>query len=165
MSKVVERTKEVLQDGGKGRDDYSVLVSVRFSLRVLRYSTVSFLAHGTLTLTLTLTLSFPPSLPPSDRYAESCQRRSPRMSTEVLPVRGCLTPTHCPVSCVVCRVLALLFSSLQVKWLSFLGGVLIELSGRQASIPRASGIAKEICPLLVEGLDHPFKACREEIAR
>lgn len=25
---VVERTKVVLQDGGKGRDDYSVLVSV-----------------------------------------------------------------------------------------------------------------------------------------
>lgn len=28
MSMVVERTKVVLQDGGKGRDDYSVLVSV-----------------------------------------------------------------------------------------------------------------------------------------
>ena len=28
MSAVVERTKVVLQDGGKGRDDYSVLVSV-----------------------------------------------------------------------------------------------------------------------------------------
>lgn len=54
---------------------------------------------------------------------------------------------------------------LQVKWLSFFGGVLIELSGRQASIPRVSGIAKEVCPLLLEGLDHPFKACREEIAR
>lgn len=25
---VVERTKVVLQDGGKGRDDYSVLVSI-----------------------------------------------------------------------------------------------------------------------------------------
>ena len=59
-----------------------------------------------------------------------------------------------------CRVLVL-----QVKWLSFLGAVLIELSGREASIPRASSIAKELCPLLLEGLDHPFKACREEIAR
>lgn len=28
VSAVVERTKVVLQDGGKGRDDYSVLVSV-----------------------------------------------------------------------------------------------------------------------------------------
>lgn len=54
---------------------------------------------------------------------------------------------------------------LQVKWLSFLGAALIELSGREASIPRASSIAKELCPLLLEGLDHPFKACREEIAR
>lgn len=52
-----------------------------------------------------------------------------------------------------------------MKWLSFLGAVLIELSGREASIPRASSIAKELCPLLLEGLDHPFKACREEIAR
>eukprot|EP00903_Cladosiphon_okamuranus_P009771 g9290.t1 len=77
VSAVVERTQAVLQDGGKGRDDYSVLV----------------------------------------------------------------------------------------KWLSFLGAVLIELSGREASIPRASSIAKELCPLLLEGLDHPFKACREEIAR
>eukprot|EP00752_Nemacystus_decipiens_P011025 g9797.t1 len=77
VTAVVERTKAVLQDGGKGRDDYSVLV----------------------------------------------------------------------------------------KWLSFLGAVLIELSGREASIPRASSIAKDLCPLLLEGLDHPFKACREEIAR
>ena len=30
MSAVVERTKAVLQDGGKGRDDYSVLVSAPF---------------------------------------------------------------------------------------------------------------------------------------
>lgn len=42
---------------------------------------------------------------------------------------------------------------------------MIELSGRQASTERASSIAKEMWPLLVEGLDHPFKACREEIAR
>lgn len=53
----------------------------------------------------------------------------------------------------------------QVAWLSFLGAVMIELSGRQASTERAASIAKEMCPLLVEGLDHPFKACREEIAR
>lgn len=54
---------------------------------------------------------------------------------------------------------------IQVKWLSFLGAVLIELSGGEVSTPRASSIAKEMCPLLLEGLDHPFKACREEIAR
>ncbi|CAM9110826.1 unnamed protein product [Ectocarpus sp. 4 AP-2014] len=77
VSMVVERAKAVLQDGGKGRDDYSVLVA----------------------------------------------------------------------------------------WLSFLGAVMIELSGRQASTERAASIAKEMCPLLIEGLDHPFKACREEIAR
>ena len=67
------------------------------------------------------------------------------------------SPLFSPLSC---RGLVL-----QVKWLSFLGAVLIELSGREASIPRASSIAKELCPLLLEGLDHPFKACREEIAR
>lgn len=54
---------------------------------------------------------------------------------------------------------------LQVKWLSFMGAVLIELSARPASAPRAASIAKDLCPLLVEGLDHPFKACREEIGR
>lgn len=37
VSKVVERTKEVLQDGGKGRDDYSVLVSVIY-LHALGFS-------------------------------------------------------------------------------------------------------------------------------
>lgn len=35
MSAVVERTKVVLQDGGKGRDDYSVLVSVRLGVFLL----------------------------------------------------------------------------------------------------------------------------------
>lgn len=46
-----------------------------------------------------------------------------------------------------------------------MGAVLIELSARGASAARAETIARELCPLLVEGLDHPFKACREEIAR
>lgn len=54
---------------------------------------------------------------------------------------------------------------LQVKWLSFVGAVFTELMGRQVSASRAESIAKQIFPLLVEGLDHPFKACREEIAR
>lgn len=53
----------------------------------------------------------------------------------------------------------------QVKWLSFLGAVLTELMGRQITASRAESIAKQIFPLLVEGMDHPFKACREEIAR
>lgn len=35
MSAVVERTKVVLQDGGKGRDDFSVLVSVRLGVFLL----------------------------------------------------------------------------------------------------------------------------------
>lgn len=39
------------------------------------------------------------------------------------------------------------------------------LSARAASAARAETIARELCPLLVEGLDHPFNACREEIAR
>lgn len=53
----------------------------------------------------------------------------------------------------------------QVKWLSFSEAVLIEMSAREATAARAEEIAKELCPLLVEGLDHPFKACRAEIAR
>lgn len=46
-----------------------------------------------------------------------------------------------------------------------MGAALIELSARKESASRAEGIARKLCPLLVEGLDHPFKACREEIAR
>lgn len=53
----------------------------------------------------------------------------------------------------------------QVKWLSFIGAVLIELSASEGTAATAERIAQELCPLLVEGLDHPFKACREEIAR
>lgn len=63
--------------------------------------------------------------------------------------------------CGWCRVCALR----QVKWLSFTGAMLIELSACQSSLARAESIARELAPLLVEGLDHPFKACREEIAR
>lgn len=74
----------------------------------------------------------------------------------VRKIRQVLDPP--PASCD-CRFV------LQVKWLSFIEAVLIELSAREASTARASSISKELCPLLLEGLDHPFKACREEIAR
>lgn len=69
-----------------------------------------------------------------------------------------MSPSHIlmVVVVVVCR---------QVKWLSFAGAVLIELSARQQSASRAATIARELSPLLLDGLDHPFKACREEIVR
>lgn len=54
---------------------------------------------------------------------------------------------------------------LQLKWLSFSGAVLIELSASETLTSMADRIARELWPLLLEGLDHPFKACREEIAR
>lgn len=54
---------------------------------------------------------------------------------------------------------------LQLKWLSFMGAVLIEFSASEILTSMADSIARELWPLLLEGLDHPFKACREEIAR
>lgn len=153
VSTVVERTKAVLQDGGKGRDDYSVLVSVllggalpELCLAVLFEVAVRCVLIGWLDWIRT------------DPLASPC----PCAKCMLTLGRKCVCAPNNFLfffSSFYCRLV------LQVKWLSFLGAVLIELSGREASIPRASSIAKELCPLLLEGLDHPFKACREEIAR
>ncbi|CAM9175675.1 unnamed protein product, partial [Choristocarpus tenellus] len=47
--------------------------------------------------------------------------------------------------------------SVQVKWLSLVGPALVELSASPDTAARAEDMARELCPLLVQGMGHPFK--------